>query len=75
MKIYEMLTETFYEKSLDDFSMIVEDMKRKAVKGLIKESPEDIDAEVNAIFAIDEMYQKLDEEADEAIDRFSGISE
>lgn len=75
MTIHEMLTETFYKKSTDDFSAIVEDMKRKAAKGLIHESPEDIENEVNAIFAMDEMYQRLDEEADEAIEKFSYLEE
>lgn len=75
MTTKEMLRRNFYKRSEKDFAMIIEDMKRNAEKGLIKESPEQIESEVEAIFALNEVYIQLDEEADEAIENFFYLDE
>lgn len=70
MALSETLKSIYYTKSIDEFSTIVEGMKRKAKKGLLETSLDEIDVVVQNIFAEDQAYQLLEAEADEAIEKF-----
>ena len=69
------LREAYITYNDKDFSMVVENMKRKAIKGLISESTEDIDKEVSEVIELDKTYEKLEEEVDEALEKFSYMIE
>ena len=69
------LREAYIKYNDKDFSMVVENMKRKAIKGLISESTEDIDKEVSEVIELDKTYEKFEEEVDEALEKFSYMIE
>ena len=69
------LREAYIKYNDKDLAMVGENMKRKAIKGLISETTKDIDKEVSEVIELDKTYEKLEEEVDEALEKFSYMIE
>lgn len=74
MTTKEML-ESVFIKDNGSFNIIVEDMRRKANKGLLQETPDELENLVQGVYDREAMYELLESEADDAIDRLSYLIE
>ena len=75
MTTQELLESTYFSKSERDFNILVEDMRRKASKGLLKESSEELESAIQSVFDKEKSYDLLENEADEAIEKFSYLED
>lgn len=69
------LKKAYLQNTDEKFAAIVENMKRKAAKGLLNESAEQIDKDVSEIYAQEAEYAALEEEVDAALEKFSYMIE
>lgn len=74
MTTKEMLESAFI-KDNGSFNIIVEDMRRKANKGLLQETPDELESLIQGVYDREAMYELLESEADDAIDRLSYLIE
>ena len=70
MNLNEVLTSMLYSQDTDKFNANIDAMRRKASKGLLECSEEELDKAINEILDKESLYEELEKELDEAVSKF-----
>ena len=70
MNLNEVLTSMLYSQDTDAFNANIDAMRRKASKGLLECSEEELDKAINEVLDKESLYEELEKELDEAVSKF-----
>ena len=70
MNLNEVLTSMLYSQDTDTFNANIDAMRRKASKGLLEFSEEELNKAINEVLDKESLYEELEKELDEAVSKF-----
>ena len=70
MNLNEVLASMLYSQDTDTFNANIDAMRRKASKGLLECSEEELDKAINEVLDKESLYEELEKELDEAVSKF-----
>lgn len=70
MNLNEVLTSMLYSQDTDTFNASIDAMRRKASKGLLECSEEELNKAINEVLDKESLYEELEKELDEAVSKF-----